>query len=221
VLLRQRKIGNARVTTWAIGPVRLRTLVPTVGSMHVPSRRVWSAVIATLVVVATAAVASVMRSASEDRQPTARALSSGAWSSSVTRICAHGLLFEGRHEIGTLTGAVAVARDIRSSTERRLTRVKRLSAAGTQRDLARRWVALERRLAATYARSYVRIYQVIAATRTPRQHARLPHKLGRLLHAPDRLSVAAARLEQQLSVPDCTGGTPVAPSVSPDTGDVE
>jgi hypothetical protein len=194
--------------------------VPTVGSMHVPGRRVWSAVTATLVVGATASVASVMPGTSEDRQPTARTLSSRAWSS-VTRICAHALLCEGRHEIGTLTGAVAVARDIRSSTERRPMRVKRLSAAGTRRDLVRRWVALERRLAATYASSYVRIYEVIAATRTPRQHAREPHKLGRLLNAPDRLSVAAARLEQQLSVPDCTGGTPVAPSVSPDTGGVE
>jgi hypothetical protein len=31
------------------------------------------------------------------------------WSRAVTGICAHALLFEGRHEIGTRAGAVSVA----------------------------------------------------------------------------------------------------------------
>jgi hypothetical protein len=48
------------------------------------------------------------------------------WSHAVTRICAHALLFEGRHEIGTLAGAIAVSRDIRSSTRRRLAKVAHL-----------------------------------------------------------------------------------------------
>lgn len=78
--------------------------------------------------------------------------------------------------------------------------------------LVRRWIALERRLAAAYAKSYVRIYEVIAETRTPKQHAEEPRRLGELLHAPDELSMAAARLERQLNVPDCTGGTPVLPN---------
>ena len=48
------------------------------------------------------------------------------WSREVTSICAHALLFEGSHEIGTRAGAVAVAADIRASTERRLTRIAAL-----------------------------------------------------------------------------------------------
>jgi hypothetical protein len=135
------------------------------------------------------------------------------WSHAVTRICAHPLLFDGRHEIGTLAGAIAVSRDIRSSTRRRLTKVAHLRTPN-DREAIDHWLALERRLAAAYATSYVKIYKVIAATRTPPQHNREPRLLGRLLHAPDQINRAATRLGALLDVPDCTGGTP-RPQPSP------
>jgi hypothetical protein len=172
---------------------------------------VWGAVATAVLLGSAVLVPFVWSGSSGDEHPTPVPLSSVAWSSGVTRICAHALLFEGRHESGTRAGAVAVAADIRSSTERRIIPVARLSAPAAWRDLAQRWIALERRLAAAYAASYLGIYDVIAATHTPRQHAQEPRKLGRLLHAPDQLSMAAARLAQQLHVPDCTGGTPLAP----------
>jgi hypothetical protein len=74
-------------------------------------------------------------------------------------------------------------------------------------DLSAQWVRLERRLAGVYARSYVRIYDVIAAANTPGERARLPRTLHRLVHAPDALRARTADLEQQLSVPECTGGS--------------
>ncbi len=129
-----------------------------------------------------------------------------AYSRAVTGICAHALLFEGRHAIGTRAGAVAVARDIRASTRRRLELVAALPTSPAQRSRVAPWLALERRLADVYASSYLRIYDVIAAARTPVQRARAPRILERLVHAPDRLRQAAARLGQRLRLPDCTGG---------------
>jgi hypothetical protein len=129
------------------------------------------------------------------------------WPHAVTDICAHALLFEGRHEIGTRAGAVAVARDIRSSTERRLARIAALSLPPPQPSLAARWLAVERRLAAVYAHSYLRIFEVIDAANTSRQRAREPRLLQRLLRAPDQLREQAARLELRLGIADCTGGT--------------
>jgi hypothetical protein len=85
--------------------------------------------------------------------------------------------------------------------------VARLRTPSDLREIDRRLV-LERRLAAAYATSYLKIYQVIAAARTPRQHAQETRLLGKLLHAPDRINWAATRLEALLHVPDCTGGTP-------------
>jgi hypothetical protein len=141
------------------------------------------------------------------------------WSRGVIRICAHALLFEGSHEIGTRAGAVAVADDIRASTERRLTRVAAMPAPPTQRALAARWIGVERRLATVYATSYLGIFDVIAAAETPEQQTQAASLLGKLLHAPDRLSQTAAGLEQHLQVPDCTGGTarptPSSPSADP------
>ena len=146
---------------------------------------------------------------------TARApsVSLAPWSSAVTRICAHARLFEGRHEIGTLAGAIAVSRDIHSSTRRRLAKVAQLPTPNDRKAIDH-WLALERRLAAAYATSYLKIYQVIAATRTPPQHAQELRLLGRLLHAPDHINRAATRLGALLDVPDCTGGTP-QPQPSP------
>jgi hypothetical protein len=65
---------------------------------------------------------------------------------------------------------------------------------------------LEGRLADVYASSYLRIYDAIAATNTPKQRAQLPRTLGRLLHAPDALGETTKSLEQRPHVPDCTGG---------------
>jgi hypothetical protein len=146
--------------------------------------------------------------------PPAAAVSpySSPWSRQVTGICSHALLFEGSHQIGTRAGAVAVARDIRASTARRLWHIRALSIPPPQQRLSRRWLRLERRLAAVYASSYLRIYDAIAAANTPSERARLPRVLGRLLHMPDAIRETTTNLEQRLSVPDCTGGgTPAHP----------
>jgi hypothetical protein len=138
-----------------------------------------------------------------------------SWSDGVTQICAHALLFEGRHEIGTRAGAMAVARDIRASTGRRLDRIRALDAPPSQPEVATQWLDLEQRLADAYAISYLRIYDAIAAAVTPRQRARLPRVLERLVHAPDALRSTAATVGARLRVPDCTGGgEPDAPPQS-------
>jgi hypothetical protein len=129
-----------------------------------------------------------------------------SFSLAVRGICSHAMLFEHPHSIGTRTGAVATASDIRASTESRLVLVAALPAVPAQRSAVLRWLALERRLADTYARNYVHIYDLIATPRTPEQNGPAARRLASLMHAPDRLSRAAARLEQQLGVPDCTGG---------------
>jgi hypothetical protein len=156
-------------------------------------------VLVSLAVAVAAACATAMPSAAVAPAPS-------AWPDAVTGICAHALLFEGRHEIGTRAGAVAVARDIRASTSRRLRRIRTLPLDPPEPGLSTRWLGLERRLAGVYARSYVRIYDVIAAAKTPRERARMPRALRSLLHAPDALRAITADLEQQLQVPDCTGG---------------
>ena len=142
------------------------------------------------------------------------AVAPSMWSRGVTRICAHALLFDGSHQIGTRPGAVAVAQDIRASTERRLTRIAALRVPPTQRGPALHWVTVERRLAAVYASTYLRIFDVIAAARTPGQQTQAALLLRRLVHAPDRLRETAIRLEDRLQVPDCTGGA-ARPSSSP------
>jgi hypothetical protein len=129
-----------------------------------------------------------------------------AWPDAVTGICAHALLFEGRHEIGTRAGAIAVAADIRGSTARRLDRIRALQVPPPQPSLSMQWLDLEQRLAAVYASSYLRIYDAIAAANTQRRRARLPRTLSKLLHAPDTLRATAEGVEQRLQVPDCTGG---------------
>ncbi len=129
-----------------------------------------------------------------------------AWSRDVTQICARGLLFDGRHEVGTRAGALAVADDIRATTGRRLELVAALPPPVDLRALAARWLAVEQRLAAVYAHSYVRIFEVIDAGSPPGQRAREAQVISGLLGAPDRLQRAAAVFEGRLHVPDCTGG---------------
>ena len=125
----------------------------------------------------------------------------------VRQICEGALLFDNPHSMGTRAGAIAVARDIRASTGRRLTRVAAVRPPPSLRHPVARWLSLQRRLADSYAYNWVRIYDAIDAARTPAQHAGLSRALGRIVHAPDPIRRASARLEQQLDLPDCTGGS--------------
>jgi hypothetical protein len=132
----------------------------------------------------------------------------------VTQICAHALLFDGRHDVGTRVGALAVADDIRGTIRRRLALVAELSEPRGLHVLAARWLTVEQRLAAIYADSYVRIFDVIDAGSAPGQRAQEARIIQGLLRAPDRLQQAAAALEDSLRVPDCTGGANSAPPTS-------
>jgi hypothetical protein len=131
---------------------------------------------------------------------------------SVRRICAGALLFDNPHAMGTRADAIAVARDIRTSTGRRLTRVAAVRPPHPLRHPVARWLSLQRRLADSYADNWVRIYDAIDTARTPAQRAGLAQALTRLVHAPDPLRRASARLEQQLNLPDCTGGSSRPPA---------
>jgi hypothetical protein len=126
----------------------------------------------------------------------------------VTHICRGALLFEGRHEIGTRAGAVAVSLDIRATGSRRLDRVDAVPKPAETAKLAVHWIAIERSLVATYATAYLQVWGAIERATTPREHARLPGVLQALIHRPDRLQARAGALEQVLGVPDCTGGRP-------------
>jgi hypothetical protein len=180
--------------------------VVVVGITVVPEGRAALAALALMAILAASLAAVSAPSAAVAAGPS-------SWSRAVSGICAHARLFEGPHETGTRAGAVAVARDIRASTERRLRRIRGLQVVPPQRRNANRWLQLERRLADVYASNYVGIYDAIAAATTETLRAQLPPVLRRLLRAPDALSAATARLEQRLFVPDCTGGArPSAPS---------
>ena len=128
------------------------------------------------------------------------------YSLAVARICAGALLFDHEHHMGTRADALAVARDIRASTARRLARVTALFTPNELERTSSRWISSQRGLAAMYARLWVRIYDAVDAARTPEQRAALPSRLEQLVHAPDNLKRAARRLELELRVPDCTGG---------------
>lgn len=130
------------------------------------------------------------------------------YSRAVTQICAGALLFEGSHQIGTRAGAIDVSRDIRATGSRRLRRVDAVSKPVGTAKLAARWIAIQRRLVETYASTYVRIWYAIEHAHSPQEHAKLPALLHALIGRPARLQGQAAKLEQQLQVPDCTGGQP-------------
>ena len=155
---------------------------------------------------ATTALVAPTVSASRDRPEAQRNSSAVQYSRAVTHICAGALLFDHAHHMGTRADALAVAQDIRSSTARRLARVNALTVPARLQRISRRWISSQRRLAALFARTWVRIYDTIAAARTPVQRARLAGRLEPLVHAPDRLKLVAGRLELALRVPDCTGG---------------
>ncbi len=131
-----------------------------------------------------------------------------AWSVGVAKVCMGALLFEGRHSIGTAQGAVAVARDIRASTARRLARIEALRAHPDRPLVASRWTRTEHRLSELYASSYLGIWHAIAHANSTAERARLPRILTQMLHRPDLASARARLLAGQLGVPDCTGGDP-------------
>ena len=128
------------------------------------------------------------------------------YSRAVTGICAHALLFEGTHAIGTRAGALEVADDIRATSRRRLALVAAVPTPPAEKRPVAQWLDLEQRLADVYASSYVAIFDLIAVPWTREQAAVAPGLLATLVHAPDRLREATARLEQRLQVPDCVGG---------------
>jgi hypothetical protein len=130
------------------------------------------------------------------------------YSRAVEQICAGALLFDGRHQIGTRAGALAVSQDIRATGTRRLRRVDAVSKPAAAARLAGRWIAVERRLVETYASTYLQIWYEIERANSPARRAALPRVLHALIHRPDGLQYRAARLEQRLRVPDCTGGQP-------------
>jgi hypothetical protein len=132
--------------------------------------------------------------------------SAAEYSAAITRICARAILFDHAHHMGTRADALAVARDIRASTARRLVRVAAVPVPPELRRISRRWISSQRRLAAAYARAWIRIYDTIDAARTPAQRAALPARLHKLVLVPGPLRLAAGRLELELHVPDCTGG---------------
>lgn len=137
---------------------------------------------------------------------TPTATTRAAYSRAVVQVCAHSLLFEQPHSISTRAGALAVAADIRASTQRRLVVVATVPTPPAQRATVVRWLALESRLADAYALNYVRIYDLIAAPRAPQHDRRAARRLANLIQPPGRLRQAAEGLEQRLGVPDCTGG---------------
>jgi hypothetical protein len=154
------------------------------------------AALATALAAATLAVASA---------PAAEGTSASQYSAAVTRICAGALLFDHAHEVGTRADALAVAQDIEDSTARRLARVVAVPVPAALRRVSGRWVSSQRALAAVFARTWVQIYDAVAAAQTPAQQAALPRRLRELVHAPDPLRLIAGRLELELHVPDCTG----------------
>jgi hypothetical protein len=167
------------------------------------------------IVVCTALVSSTLAATTAHSVPLLRA--SGAhggagisptaeYSAAVAQICAGSLLFDGPHEIGTRADALAIARDIKASTARRLALVTALSVPVDLELTSSRWISSQRALAALYAQLWVRIYDTIAAARTPNELATRAVRLEKLVHAPDTLKLAARRLELKLRVPDCTGG---------------
>jgi hypothetical protein len=136
------------------------------------------------------------------------------WRIDVANICTGALLFDGRHSIGTEQGAVAVARDIRASTARRLARIAALRVHPARPQLAARWLQGEQRLSELYASTYLRIWHAIARPNSSADRAQLPRILNKLLHRPDEARTHAQLLEEQLQIPDCTGGEDTTPTAA-------
>jgi hypothetical protein len=165
------------------------------------------------IVIGTALVASALAATTGRAAPTpggslgaTESSPAAAYSVAVTQICAGSLLFDNAHKMGTRADALSIADDIRASTARRLDRVTAVSVPPELQHITGRWTDSQRRLAALYARTWVRIYDTIDAANTSGQRATLAERLEKLVHAPDALKLAARHLELELQVPDCTGG---------------
>jgi hypothetical protein len=130
------------------------------------------------------------------------------YSRAVMRICAGALLFDGRHQIGTRAGAIAVAKDIRATGGRRLRRVDAVPKPASTAPLASRWIGVERRLVELYASTYLQIWYEIERADSAAERAGLAHALRALLRRPVQLQYRAAILQLRLRVADCTGGRP-------------
>ncbi len=128
------------------------------------------------------------------------------YSRAVVQICAGALLFDKPHQMGTRSDALSIADDIRASTARRLDLVTAVSVPPELQDISARWIDSQRRLAALYATTWVRIYDTIDAAHTSAQRTTLAKRLEKLVHAPDPLKRAAGLLELELPIPYCTGG---------------
>lgn len=137
---------------------------------------------------------------------TSSAPSAVAYSLQVRAICSGARMFDGTHEIGTRAGAIAVARDIRMTGGRRLTRVAALPRPQSTRARVAAWLSLERRLVALYAATYVRIWNAIDSAHTVQQRRGLARALRALIDKPRPLEARAAALELELGFGDCTGG---------------
>jgi hypothetical protein len=144
--------------------------------------------------------------AANRRHQAAAAASPATYSRAVTGICAHALLWEGSYAIGTREGALGAAADISDSTRRRLALVAELPTPPAETQAIARWLAVEQRLADTYASNFVELYDLIASLSTPEQSAGASSRVRAILEASYPLRLAAGRLELQLRVPDCTGG---------------
>jgi hypothetical protein len=130
------------------------------------------------------------------------------YSARLMHICAGAVLFESTHSIGTRAGAIAVARDISTSGNRRLIRADAVPKPPGVLRLAKHWIAIEHRLIEMYANNYLRIWYAIERAHTPAERAKLPSALRALINEPRPLERRASELETTLNVPDCTGGSP-------------
>jgi hypothetical protein len=187
---------------------------PKDGSVKRPGRTARS-MCALPIVVATALVAAALAATTGHAAPpptsgtplrTTASARAAEYTSAIVRICAGSHLFDGTHQMGTRSDALSIAHAIRVSTARRLTRITALPVPPELTRTSSRWISSQRRLAATFARTWVRIYDTIDAAQTPAQRATLAKRLEKLVHTPDPLKLAAERLELKLHVPDCTGG---------------
>jgi hypothetical protein len=97
-------------------------------------------VLAGTALAATGLVAPTM-AASREAPKTPRASAAVQYSRAVTHICAGALLFDHAHHMGTRADALAVARDIRSSTARRLALVSVLTVPARLQRVSRRWIS--------------------------------------------------------------------------------
>jgi hypothetical protein len=131
---------------------------------------------------------------------------STTFSSQVSEICASAVLFEGTHEVGTREGAVAVSNDILDTGTRRLDRVAAVPSPESQTATIGRWLEVERRLVAAYARDYLLIWDAIEEDYDQEQQALLPARIQALVRDPDALKRKAGVYELRLGLPDCTGG---------------